>query len=322
MTCPKTVPFFQCRKGLLVALLCLIIVAPQQKAHAGKTPYIVTVAVITVLASASYLINYRNQPLEPGARFPEGLKMMPDITYRFDQTKSGGGNEVALTPIITYGQYVYPEATDKKPMDFVGRAVCSPVKNTKNATISMDEIHTQCLQWFESHAMRFPHEMVGAKVDQLNALLLPKLVYNVDSKKLSLLATSVNYVKSDNSPVYIQSAFTQKQNKEWVMLSPEFPELDHLPQHEKDQFQLCHHAPEWARMQHPKTSRDHLNYYDFPKDGISHLHKTGLEFIITTHSSWLSGRKAYYWQIDAPWPIYLKKASFSTQKYIDPSQPL
>ncbi|MET4821312.1 hypothetical protein [Endozoicomonas lisbonensis] len=251
------------------------------------------------------------------------MTLLPKITYEVDTTNSHkhGGSEVVLTPKIIRGQYISPTRHERTVMQFVERAVCSPIIKTKGTSIDLNDLNRQCRKWFNDHTMTFPHQALGVKADQLDTLLLPKLVYNVNTKKLALVATPVSYVKQDGSPSSVNSAITRSEQN-WQRLSPSFPELNNLPSGEKKELHICHHAPELSKMQHPLESADHQYYYDFPVPGISHLHKTSHEFFIVTQYSKLSGNWGYYWVIDAPWPNGYQSLKFAKTKYIDPSQPL
>ena len=319
MTYPKTAPFFQFRKSLLIILLCLATVTPTQQAHANKhlvIPAVLTLAIVGIYFLTEYSLGYDNG-------FEESMTLLPAVTYQVDSTNSHkhGGSEVILTPKIIRGQYIKPIRSERTVMQFVGRAICSPITNTKGTSIDLNDLNRQCREWFNDHTMKFPHQALGVKIDQLDTLLLPKLVYNINTKKLDLLATPVSFVKQDGSPSSVNSAITRSEKK-WQRLSLSFPELDTLSLEEKKELHICHHAPELSKMQHPLESADHHYYYDFPVPGISHLHKTSHEFFIATQYSKLSGNSGYYWVIDAPWPNGYRNLKFAKTKYIDPSQPL
>ena len=320
MTYQKTAPFFQFRKGLLIILLCLVTVLPTQQAQANK--YYTVPAILTVLIIGVTWLTLSDYS-GPNDSFEESMTLLPEITYQVDSTNSHkhGGSEVTLTPKIIRGQYINPIRSERTVMQFVERAVCSPITKTKDTSIDLNDLNRQCREWFNDYTMAFPHQALGVKVDQLDTLLLPKLVYNVNTKKLDLLATPVSFVKQDGSPSSANSAITRNEKK-WQRLSPSFPELNNLSSGEKKELHICHHAPELSKMQHPLESADHQHYYDFPVPGISHLHKTSHEFFIVTQHSKLSGNWGYYWVIDAPWPNGYQNLKFAKTKYIDPSQPL
>ena len=321
MTYPKTASLFQFRKSLLITLLCLTTAVSSQQAHANKNyvvPATLIFAVTSVYLLTKYSFSYDNS-------FEESMTLLPKITYKADSTNSHkhAGSEVILTPKIIRGQYIEPRRSERTVMQFVERAVCSPITNTKDTSVDpndLSNIDRQCREWFKDHTMMFPHQALGAKVDQFDTLLLPRLVYNVNTKKLELHATPVSYVKSDGSPSTANSAITRTA-KSWQRLSPSFPGLNNLSREEKKALHVCHHAPELSKMQHPLESADNQYYYDFPVPGLSHLHETGHEFFIVTLHSKL-GHYGYYWVIDQPWPHSYQTVKFSKTKYIDPFQPL
>ncbi|UYM17712.1 hypothetical protein [Endozoicomonas euniceicola] len=255
--------------------------------------------------------------------FEESMSVLPKITYEVDSGNSDkhAGSEVVLKPKIIRGEYIYPRKSDRAVlMKFVGRAICEPARDTPNTSVDLNELYQKCHEWFKDHTMKFPHQALRVKVDQLDTLLLPKLIYNVNTKKLELHATPVSYVKSDGSPSTANSAVTRTA-KSWQRLSPSFPGLNNLSREEKKALHICHHAPELSKMQHPLESADNQYYYDFPVPGLSHLHETGHEFFIVTLHSKL-GHYGYYWVIDQPWPHSYQTVKFSKTKYIDPFQPL
>ena len=322
MTYPKAAPLFQFRKSLLIILLCLTTVVPSQQVHANKNtviPAVIITAIVLTYSLLDYSSSYDNS-------FEESMTLLPKITYKVDSTNSHkhAGSKVILTPKIIRGEYISPIRSERTVMQFVERVVCSPITDTKDTSIDpndLNNINRQCREWFKNHTMTFPHQALGVTVDQFDTLLLPKLVYNVNTKKLELHTTPVSYVKSDDSPASADSAIT-KSAKKWQRLSPSFPELNKLSLEEKKALHVCHHAPELSKMQHPLESADHQYYYDFPVPGLSHLHKTGHEFFIVTLYSKLSGHYGYYWVIDAPWSNGYKTLQFSRTQYIDPQQPL
>ena len=168
----------------------------------------------------------------------------------------------------------------------------------------------QCDAWFKTHTMKFPHQALGVTVDQLDTLLLPELVFDVNTQKLELHAAHISFVDKKNAPSSADSAITNKKDIHWEQLSPSFTELNALHDLHQQPFELCHHAPEWARMQEPHYGASGLVYYQFPMPGISHMHRSGLEFYIVSMKE--NGKTSgYYWTIDAPWP-----SGYQTLKFI------
>lgn len=308
MTCPNTAPLPHFKNILAVLVLCLVTTTQQVQA-VSKEPYVLVGTVVlwygfTMLG----IYEFKNKP-EP---FSESMELMPRITYEIDNSNSHihGATKVVLKPKIIRGQYIKPHYWDMHVSNFIERVVCGPISKTSNPGLNFIAISDQCHEWFKTHTMVFPHQALGIKVDALDTLLLPELVFDTNSHKLELMAAHVSFVDEEGRPSSANSEVTNKKDVHWQQLSPSFPDLNALKDIKDHPFELCHHVPEWARMQEPTTDHNGLIYYQFPIPGISHMHRSGAEFYIVSQKK-VDEFTGYYWTIDAPWPSGYQTLQFS-----------
>ena len=294
---PFIFPHF--KKFLAVFLLCLMTTV--QQAQASKTPYVLGGSLIAMALFMGFgLYHESSYSSEP---FDKSMELLPKITYEIDGSKSHkhGATKVVLKPKIVRGKYLKPQRGERRVNDFVQRAVCNPISQIKNPGLNLLTISEQCDAWFKTHTMKFPHQALEVTVDKLDTLLLPELVFDVNTQKLELIAAHISYVDGKNAPSSAESEITNKKDIHWEQLAPSFPELNNLHDLHQHPFELCHHVPERARMQEPHYGSNGLAYYQFPMPGISHMHRSELEFYIVSMEK--KGKfTGYYWVIDAPWP--------------------
>ena len=300
MTCPYAVPIPHFKKCLAIFVLCLMTSTQQAQANKAQVVFLAaTSAIVFTLGMLGFYHEYNDNT----ESFDDSMKLLPKITYKVDHSVShqNGATKVTLKPRIIRGQYLKPGRWDRTVKWFTARAICDPISMINDTSLDLASMTEQCHAWFKAQTMRFPHEALGVTIDQLDTLLLPKLVVDLNSKKLELKVARTSFVDDQNKPSSVNSKTTRGEGVDWPVLSPSFNELNALTDIATHPFELCHHAPEKARMQEPDPDANGLTFYQFPVPGISHLHRTGLEFYIVSLKRG-NGFTGYFWKDDAPWP--------------------
>lgn len=312
--CLPSAPATLLKKLAFVILLSLFLGSHQ--AHASRTP-LVLLGTVVVMASLGMIGFFYDDTHDQNVRhglFDQHMKIMPRITYQVEQPDKGdSGTKLVLTPTITRGHYIHAGSFEWNVNSFVERVICDPISSTKGLNTDPSALKLQCQNWFRDHQdMHFPHQLLSISVDKLDTVMLPKLEFDLKKNAIKVLVSYASYMNEDGIPDKVKPKVGTPEN--WQHLIPLIPGLNPESNTRKSPLKLCHHAPEFAGMEEPSFIRDpgtrqKYPYYHFAVPGISHLHKTDMEFFIVTVAG-KSGPEGYYWQVDQPWPDSYQAMSF------------
>ena len=310
--------FSQLKKLSVAALLSLFIFSHQ--ASASRTNIVLggTIVIVATLAMVGlYYDDTHSQNARHGL-FDQSISIMPKITYRMsDPDASDSGTKIILIPTITRGHYEHPGNLEWSVNRFIERVVCDPVSSTKGLSADATDLKHKCKNWFKEHQhMYFPHQFLNISADKLDTIMLPRLEFDLNTRSIRMLVDYASYMNEDGIPDRVNAKVNIPEN--WQHLTPVIPGLNPQFNTPKNPLKLCHHAPEFAGMEEPIFVRDPKTtqkqpYYHFAVPGVSHLHKTDMEYFIAAVEG-KSGPEGYYWQIGQPWPDDYQAMSFTRVK--------